>query len=401
MVIVWCWLKKIFSKSWIDEKYIQSYHMPRKNMHAGALEVIEKLQEKGYAAYVVGGCVRDALMGHVSHDFDVATNARPHQVKALFKRSYYVGKRFRIVHVRAAHKTIEVITFRGKSLLRTRANAQGILVRDNAFGNLHTDARRRDFTMNAMYYDPVKKQIIDFYGGVDDCKKGILQLIGDPDQRIKEDPVRILRAVRLGARYGLCIEPELFKAMKSYATRVQFVSDGRLYLEILKLAYCAQGEKAFTMLHEIGVFSCLFPDFSEKDLPPLLIHALAQSDVRLQKGLGVSGVFFWSVLLWSMSGGIPLDEKYDVYMKFFHKRLRTHRHYIIMPKRVEQNVTDLLGLVWMLVHPISSKKHAYVRDHRLFRMAVDFLAMLSKFDDALVSHYHTWKTEYDNMNIRS
>src|SRR5207244_2311852 len=164
--------------------------------------------EAGFSAYVVGGAVRDLLLGIVPTDFDIATDARPEQVKPLFRRALIIGRRFRLVHVMLGPETIEVSTFRGADPQTAEKDEHGRVLRDNVFGTQAEDARRRDFSVNALFFDPATEEVVDFHGGLADLKKRVLRVIGDPEARYREDPVRMLRAVRLGAKLGLTLDPD-------------------------------------------------------------------------------------------------------------------------------------------------------------------------------------------------
>jgi len=185
----------------------QSRHgIRRSSISAGALKVCDVLANHGHAAYVVGGAVRDLVLGIPPKDFDIATDARPEQIRPLFRRALLIGRRFRLVHVMFGQETIEVSTFRAADAASAEKDQHGRVLRDNVFGSIEEDARRRDFTVNALYYDPATEEVIDFHGGLADLKKRTLRMIGDPETRFREDPVRMLRAVRLAAKLGLTID---------------------------------------------------------------------------------------------------------------------------------------------------------------------------------------------------
>jgi poly(A) polymerase len=178
----------------------------REALSPAALKVCDVLHDAGYSASVVGGAVRDLLLDIVPKDYDVATDARPEQIKPLFRRALIIGRRFRLVHVMLGPETVEVSTFRAADAGTTEKDEHGRVLRDNVFGNQEEDARRRDFTVNALYFDPATEEIIDYHGGLADLRKHVLRMIGDPETRFREDPIRMLRAVRLAAKLGLTIE---------------------------------------------------------------------------------------------------------------------------------------------------------------------------------------------------
>jgi poly(A) polymerase len=188
-----------------------AHGIARERISPCALKVTQTLQENGHTAYVVGGAVRDAILGWEPKDFDIATSATPEQVRELFRRSRIIGRRFRIVHVMCGRETVEVSTYRAGAAADDDkddqvADEHGRLLRDNVFGNQEQDAIRRDFTINALFYDPATQQVWDYHDGVEDLKKKKMRMIGDPEQRYREDPVRMIRAVRLSASRGLEID---------------------------------------------------------------------------------------------------------------------------------------------------------------------------------------------------
>src|SRR3954447_10322725 len=186
----------------------QKHGLSRDSISPAAAKVCAVLREAGFESYVVGGAVRDLLLGIVPKDFDIATDARPEEVKPLFRRALIIGRRFRLVHVMIGGETVEVSTFRSADPDTSEKDEHGRVLRDNVFGTQEEDARRRDFTVNALYFDPATEEVVDFHGGLADLKKRMLRVIGDPATRYREDPVRMLRAVRLGAKLGLRLDPD-------------------------------------------------------------------------------------------------------------------------------------------------------------------------------------------------
>ncbi|MDB4308534.1 polynucleotide adenylyltransferase PcnB, partial [Porticoccaceae bacterium] len=243
------------------------YHsLSPKMISRDARKVVEVLQDAGYEAYVVGGAVRDLLMGLKAKDFDVATDAKPAEVKSLFRRSRIIGRRFQIVHVQFSREIIEVTTFRsnenksnGNRKNHRQQTDSGMLTRDNVFGSLTDDASRRDLTINAMYYDPGDNSIHDFAEGLGDIEKRMIRIMGDPATRFREDPVRMLRVVRFAAKLGFTIEPRTGKPMHKLAADLEHVSPPRLFDETLKLFMSGQGLASFWLLHEYGLFERIIP----------------------------------------------------------------------------------------------------------------------------------------------
>ena len=243
------------------------HSLRREQISRNAVGVVERLQKAGYQAYLVGGCVRDLLLGHQPKDFDVATSATPEQVRAEFRNARVIGRRFKLVHVHFGREIIEVATFRAHhpqgeddedSHLASR-NESGRILRDNVYGNQEDDAQRRDFTINALYYDPASEHILDYAHGVHDIRNRLVRLIGDPEQRYLEDPVRMLRAVRFAAKLDFDIEKHSAAPIRRLARLLNDIPAARLFDEILKLLLSGQGERTFDLLCEYDLLAPLFP----------------------------------------------------------------------------------------------------------------------------------------------
>ena len=281
---------------------VSSHGITRDRISSGSRRVCETLQEQGYKAYVVGGAVRDLLIGAEPKDFDVATNATPEEVRRAFRRSRIIGRRFQIVHVMMGHETIEVTTFRGTLGEDTKKDEHGRVLRDNVFGTQDEDAARRDFTVNALYYDPVTEAVIDYHHGVGDLKQKTLRMIGDPRARYREDPVRMLRAVRLAAKLGLIIDPEARKPIREMADLLENVPAARLFDEMLKLLISGHAVECITQLRDEGLHHGLLPLLDVILEQPLgerfVMLALASTDDRVLKGKGTSPGFLFATLLW-------------------------------------------------------------------------------------------------------
>src|SRR5258706_5087833 len=282
----------------------QSRHgIARNQISSGALKVCDVLADRGHAAYVVGGAVRDLLLNTEPKDFDIATAARPEQIKPLFRRALLIGRRFRLVHVMLGPETLEVSTFRGADgKTAAEKDEHGRVLRDNVFGTLEEDARRRDFTVNALYYDCRSGELIDFHGGLADLKKRTLRMIGDPETRFREDPVRMLRAVRLGAKLGLSIESATRAPIKRLAPLLEHVPPPRLFEEMLKLLLSGHASACLRQLRPEGLHKGLLPLLDVILDQPLgerfVTLALAQTDERVLADRPVSPAFLFAALLW-------------------------------------------------------------------------------------------------------
>jgi poly(A) polymerase len=274
----------------------------RSSISSSALKVCDVLAERGHAAYVVGGAVRDILLGIEPKDFDVATDARPEQVKPLFRRALVIGRRFRLVHVMLGQETIEVSTFRAADSHPAEKDEHGRVLRDNVFGSMEEDARRRDFTVNALYYDCRSGEVIDYHGGLADLKKRRLRMIGDPETRFREDPVRMLRAVRLAAKLGLTIDGATRAPIRRLAPLLEHVPPPRLFEEMLKLLLSGHASACLRQLRHEGLHKGVLPLLDVILDQPLgerfVTLALAQTDDRVQADRPVSPAFLFAALLW-------------------------------------------------------------------------------------------------------
>jgi poly(A) polymerase len=267
-----------------------------------AAKVCAALREAGFSAYIVGGAVRDLLLGITPTDFDVATDARPEQIRPLFRRALIIGRRFRLVHVMLGGDTVEVSTFRGADTSTAEKDEHGRVLRDNVFGTQEEDARRRDFTVNALYYDPASEEIVDLHGGLDDLKKRMLRVIGDPETRYREDPVRMLRGVRLAAKLGLTLEAHTREPIRSLAPLMERVPPARLFDEMLKLLLSGHASACLRQLRDVGLHKGLLPLLDVILEQPLgerfVTLALAQTDERVLAERPVSPAFLFAALLW-------------------------------------------------------------------------------------------------------
>jgi poly(A) polymerase len=362
----------------------ERHGLSRDAISPAAAKVCAVLRDAGFAGYVVGGAVRDLLLGIVPKDFDIATDARPEQVKPLFRRALIIGRRFRLVHVMLGPETVEVSTFRSADPETSDKDEHGRVLRDNVFGSQEDDARRRDFTVNALYYDPLSEEIVDFHGGLADLKKRVLRVIGDPAIRYREDPVRMLRGVRLGAKLGLTLDAATREPIADMAPLMERVPPARLFDEMLKLLLSGHASACLRQLREVGLHKGLLPLLDVILDQPLgerfVTLALAQTDERVKTERPVSPAFLFAALLWHevlaawkahQSRGerpIPaleaaMDEVLDVQcekLAITRKLTATMREVWSMQPRFEQR----------------SGQRAYrLIEAPRFRMAYDFLAL--------------------------
>lgn len=308
----------------------QEHGISRNLMNPNALRVLYRLKDNGFVAYLVGGCVRDLLLGREPKDFDVVTSATPGEVKRMFRNCRLVGRRFRLAHIHFHEEIIEVATFRSQAPDEPEPGAEeareaehrhrhprmlkdddGMILRDNVYGTPEEDALRRDFTVNALAYDIAGFSIIDYAGGLADLKAGIIRTIGDPAVRFQEDPVRMLRAVRFAAQLGFTMEEETRKALVAAADTVVRAAPARLYDEMFKLFLSGEGAKCCDLLRQTGLFAALFPAFSawldaeSEGFPHTRFgEMLTIVDSRVQQGDKVSPPLLLALLF-----GEYLDEK--------------------------------------------------------------------------------------------
>jgi poly(A) polymerase len=281
---------------------VSTHGITRDRISSGSRRVCETLQQHGHKAYVVGGAVRDLLIGAEPKDFDIATDATPEEVRRHFRRARIIGRRFQIVHVMMGQETLEVTTFRGLLDEKTKTDEHGRVLHDNVFGSHAEDAARRDFTANALYYDPASEAVIDYHHGVGDLKAKTLRMIGEPRARYREDPVRMLRAVRLAAKLGLSIDPEAKKPIREMAGLLENVPAARLFDEMLKLLTSGHSVKCITQLRDEGLHHGLLPLLDVILEQPMgekfVMLSLANTDARVRKGKGISPGFLFATLLW-------------------------------------------------------------------------------------------------------
>ena len=288
----------------------KQHQINRQLLSSAALRTTEGLQAAGFDAYIVGGAVRDLLLNRTPKDFDVATNATPEEVNRVFRRSRIIGRRFRLVHVLFGDETIEVSTFRVSHLETSNTKNQhdakttesGRIIRDNVFGNMQEDAVRRDFTVNALYYDPDSEEVIDFHNGFADVKAGVLKMIGDVKTRYEEDPVRMLRAVRLSAKLGLQIDPPTQGPIAKMADLLQDVPPSRLFDEMLKLFLSGHAIESVNALREQHLHHGLLPMLDVVLSQPMgerfVMMALKNTDDRILSGKSANPSFLFATLLW-------------------------------------------------------------------------------------------------------
>ncbi|WP_028302932.1 polynucleotide adenylyltransferase PcnB [Oceanospirillum maris] len=389
--------------------------MSRTGISESALKVLYRLKKANYDAFLVGGCVRDALLDLHPKDFDVATNATPEQVNSLFHNARIIGRRFRIVHVRYGRETIEVTTFRAPPANNTaKSHAsqtdQGLLVRDNVYGTIEEDAIRRDFTINALYYNIRDFSIYDYAGGIDDMDHRLIRMIGDPETRYREDPVRMLRAIRFAAKLDFDIESATEAPIRASANLLRQIPAARLFEEVLKLFLSGQGEETFNLLREYHLFGQLFP-YSEDALresperEAFILQALYNTDKRIAENKPVTPAFLFAALLWPVvqkafaeliRSGIP---PVPAMQQAGQQATAAQVDFTSIPKRFSQPMRE----IWEFQLRLERRqgKRAYLTaEHPRFRAAYDFLVLRSETGEN-VGELAQWWTNFQESDNHS
>jgi poly(A) polymerase len=356
----------------------------REHLSSAARRTCETLQEKGFKAYVVGGAVRDLLIGQEPKDFDIATNATPEQVRHAFRRARIIGRRFQIVHVMIGSETLEVTTFRGALAHDAKKDAHGRVLHDNEFGSQAEDAARRDFTVNALYYDPASETIIDYHHGVADIKQKTLRMIGEPRARYREDPVRMLRAVRLAAKLGLTIDPAAAKPIREMAVLLENVPAARLFDEMLKLLTSGHAVKCLTQLREAGLHHGLLPLLDVILEQPMgerfVMLALASTDERVRAGKPISPGFLFATLLWhevlAQWERIKTKGERSIPALFaaMDEVLDSQAEKLAITRRIAGDIKDIWALQPRFEARAGKKPYALLEQQR-FRAGYDFLLL--------------------------
>jgi len=388
------------SAATVDRVPPEEHGLSREALSPAAAKVCAVLREAGFSASVVGGAVRDLLLGITPQDFDVATDARPEQVKPLFRRALIIGRRFRLVHVMMGADTVEVSTFRAADPDTAEKDEHGRVLRDNVFGTQAEDARRRDFTVNALYFDPASEEVVDFHGGLADLKKRVLRVIGDPQTRYREDPVRMLRAVRLGAKLGLTLDPATREPIRRLAPLMERVPPARLFDEMLKLLLSGHASACLRQLRDVGLHKGLLPLLDVILEQPLgerfVTLALAQTDERVLTERPVSPAFLFAALLWhevlaawkareaSGERSIPaLESAMDEVLETQCAKLA-----------ITRKLTATMREIWSMQPRFEMRSGQ--RPYRLlesprFRMAYDFLAVRAASGEAAADLEAWWR----------
>jgi poly(A) polymerase len=406
----------------------EQHNISRKDMSENALKVLYRLNNNGYKAYLVGGCVRDMLLGLKPKDFDVTTDATPEQVKELFRNCRIIGRRFRLAHVMFGREVIEVATFRGhhanegksdtslpkgKLDKNDKANLSahsehGQILRDNTFGTIEEDAERRDFDVNAMYYDISDFSIHDFAGGVKAIENKTIALIGDPETRYREDPVRMIRAVRFSAKLGMNISPGSADIIPGLASLLGNIPAARMFEEVNKLFLSGNALKTFHLLIEYKLFEPLFPqvasllqDESSREFR-LLEQLFINTDNRINNDQRVTPAYLYAALLW-----YPLEtraeqliiesgmNKHDAFLLATNDVITTQTKRIMIPKRFSVVMREIWQLQQRLPKRFGRRAYQQLEVPR-FRAGYDFLLLRANIEGGDLAELADWWTEFQH-----
>ena len=367
------------------------------------LDVIDALTKAGYEAYIVGGGVRDMMLGLNPKDFDAVTNATPSQVKEVFgRRCRIIGRRFELAHVYSGRELVEVATFRAPPKKEV-TSAQGMILRDNNWGTIEQDFARRDFSINAMYYQPRKGVVLDFCHAVDDIKNKTLRLLGDAQTRFEEDPVRMLRTLRFAAKLGFSIDQQILDVFTLEMTQLlRDVSPHRLYDESQKLFTMGHLNRVLPMLIDFGIWKQLFADI-QPNITPFIERAAKNTDQRIQVGKTINPAFFYAVLLWqpflercefySSKGVVAAEARAQAGLDVL-KRQATRT---IIPRFAETFIREVWEMQTRLLNPKAQQIQA-LSSHARFRAGFDFLLLREKSGDEGTLGMGQWWDAYQLMS---
>ncbi len=369
-----------------------AHNVSRNEISDGALKVLYRLHKAGYKSFLVGGGVRDAILDLHPKDFDIATDATPDEVRSLFSNCRLIGRRFRLAHVRFGREVIEVATFRAAANHADddiAHDTEGRILRDNVYGTIDEDVWRRDFTCNALYYNIADFSIWDYTNGFEDVKNKRLVLIGDPVQRLREDPVRMLRAVRFAGKLGFTIDDSVVEAMRGHTNLLSNVPAARLFDEFLKLFQAGYAEPTFELLREHKLFGELFPatEFElsrDERYMGFTRAALRNSDERVAEGKSVTPMFLLGVFLWlpikKLAAITRVEEKMSESQALSlaaYEIVSQQQRRISIPKRFTVPMREMLALQPRFDNR-RGKRGMNLLDHKRFRAAYDFMLLRSE-----------------------
>ena len=396
----------------------------RKLLSPNALKVLYRLNKGGYDAYLVGGGVRDILLSFKPKDFDIATNATPDEIKELFRNCRLIGRRFRLAHIVFGREIIEVATFRGhhdnaseqeKSCKKTsKQNDDGMLLRDNIYGSIDEDAERRDFSINALYYSAKDFKVYDFANGVQDVHDRVIRLIGDPETRYREDPVRMLRAIRFATKLDMQISDDTKAPIKELSSLMANIPAARLFEEFLKMFIAGKAVANFEQLRSYNLFGYFFPAVdqalnNEQDeqrfLLDFIMLAMENTDKRINNDQRVTPAFLFAAMLW-----YPLQKHIqqikvttqltpqDLFFAALNEIMPEQQRSIAIPKRFQSVIKD----IWILQDKLGRRegKRAFkTLEHPKFRAGYDFLLLRAQIEaTSELNELAHWWTDFQEVS---
>lgn len=411
---VWKQVKKRFKSSGRTAQAHQPTVIPvsqhkikRKLVSPHALQTVECLQKAGHEAYLVGGSVRDLLLGRKPKDYDIATSAKPNQVRQLFRRSRVIGRRFKLVHVYYRGEVIEVATFRANVDAKQegrRHNEAGMILSDNVFGSLDEDAWRRDFTINAFYYDPSEDVVLDYVDGLKDLKAGQVATIGEPEVRFQEDPIRLLRALRFAAKLEFALQQDLEKALLSMRETLFDVPGSRLYDAFIQVFFAGYAEAMYRWMRQTGYFELLFEATAKlisqskyQSSAKLIELAMQSTDKRYHGGKSLNPGYLLSVILWpALQRALAMHKKQG---HRFHKALHMSVEEVLVKHQASLLVLPartvaMIRSIWLLQFVLKRRRPSRVLsvlEQRYFRAAFDLLEMRAHFESKLKPVVDWWR----------
>lgn len=389
----------------------ENHTISRKDFTTNTCKVLYRLHNAGFQAYLVGGGIRDLLLGLEPKDFDIVTDAKPEQIRKIFRNCRLIGRRFRLAHIYFKDEIIEVATFRAdenEQGVTQRKTIHGLLHRDNIYGTLDDDIWRRDFTINAIYYNIADFTLVDYSGGLQDLSDGIIRIIGNPEQRFREDPVRMIRAIRFAAKLGMRIDDKIEQALPKCRELLYHVSPSRLFDESLKLFMSGYSSQVFAAMHHYTLFETLYPELGHclrdkqyhLEVEQMLLALFKNTDNRISAHKPVTPAYLYAALLW-----YPLMRWVRQYQadgcrnltamdKAIQKVIAAQNDVINIPKKFVYIIRE----IWLLQHQLQN--HRGKRPYKLlhqqrFRAAYDFLLLRSEADQTIQPIAHWWTTFID------
>lgn len=394
----------------------KEYNISQDKIDVNALSIIQRLQQSNFVAYIVGGGIRDLLLNKPPKDYDIVTDAPPEVIKKIFKRrAIIIGRRFKIVHIMFERiridnnnnkiidrNVIEVSTFRSTKISKQDTSIHGKILFDNNYGTFHEDAYRRDFTINALYYDPINEVIVDFHNGINDIKNKIIKMIGNPEKRIVEDPVRILRAIRLSSKLDCSIDTNIISCIDNYKHLIINEPTRRLYEEMLKFLLSGHSLCAIQKIQQFNLPKIIFPlfrkiIFAEKSIAS---HLLSSTDLRIQQNQDVSVIFMLACLLWDLVHtnylNVSGDNRYQNLLNAI-SDVRQFAYECGITKVIFGQIQIIWQLQYNLENPLP-KKIAIITNNNKFRQAWRLFKLRFDFNQINPDLYSLWNKYLNTEN---